>query len=141
MSKGQQEPTYSYTTPYEKTQGQYAIELANAYGMPPHVWQQTILDDWLAIGEDNKLLNSLCILDVPRQNGKTGVSDPRETLGLIVRGEHILHTAQEFQTAQKAFDRLRQKFGMKKNDPFAKYPELNALVAKYTTSANQMVWI
>ena len=32
-----------------------------------------------------------------------------------------------------------KKFGDKKNDPFAKYPELNALVDHYTTSANQMV--
>jgi len=57
----------------------------------------------------------------------------------VWRGEQILHTAQEFQTAQKAFNRLRKKFGMCKNDPLADYPELNALVERYTTSANQMV--
>lgn len=116
-----------------------ASSLADAYGLPPHQWQRLILNDWLAIDDDGKLLNSLCVLPVPRQNGKTGVCDPRETWGLVHRGEQILHTAQEFQTAQKAFDRLRKKFGTKKNDPFAKYPELNALVEKYTTSANQMV--
>ncbi len=98
-----------------------------------------ILKDWLAVDEEGKLLNNYCLLEVPRQNGKTGVSDPRETWGLIYRGEAILHTAQEYQTAKKAFDRLREKFGQKKNDPFAKYPELNAMVEKYTTSANQMI--
>lgn len=116
-----------------------ASSLADAYGLSPHPWQRLILNDWLAIDDDGKLLNSLCVLPVPRQNGKTGVCDPRETWGLIHRGEQILHTAQEFQTAQKAFDRLRKKFGTCKNDPFARYPELNALVDKYTTSANQMV--
>lgn len=69
----------------------------------------------------------------------TGVVDPRETWGLIIRGERILHTAQEYQTSRVGFDRLRAKFGNKKNDPDAKYPELNRLVEKYTTSANQMI--
>lgn len=116
-----------------------ASKMADMYGLPPHPWQRTILNDWLAIDEHGKLLNSLCVLPVPRQNGKTGVSDPRETWGLVRRGEWILHTAQEYQTAKKAFDRLRQKFGTKKNDPFAQYPELNAMVRSYTISSNQMV--
>lgn len=107
--------------------------------MPPHPWQRTILDDWLALDDDGRLLNTLCVLPVPRQNGKTGVCDPRETWGLVYRGEQILHTAQEYQTAKKAFDRLRAKFGDCRNDPRARYPELNAMVKRYTTSANQMV--
>jgi hypothetical protein len=107
--------------------------------LPPFEWQRLILNDWLALDDSGHLLNSLCVLPVPRQNGKTGVCDPRETWGLVHRGEAILHTAQEYQTAKKAFDRLRAKFGEKKNDPRARFPELNALVKKYTTSANQMV--
>lgn len=95
--------------------------------------------DWLARDVDGGLLNSLCVLDVPRQNGKTGVSDPRESLGLVYFGEWILHTAQESQTARKAFDRLRRKFGQCRNDPNAEFPELNALVDRYTTSMNQMI--
>lgn len=136
---GRQEPTFRLSEYYEKTAGEQAIALANAYGIPPHEWQKTVLRDWLAIDDNKVLLNSFCMLAVQRQNGKTGVSDPRETYGLIVRGEQILHTAHEFQTAQKAFDRLRKKFGTRKNDPYAQYPELNAMVEKYTTSANQMV--
>lgn len=136
---GNQTPMYSWCGSYTRTEGKFAVEMANAYGLPPHPWQRTVLNDWLAIDDDGRLLNSLCVLAVPRQNGKTGCCDPRETWGLTHRGEWILHTAQEFQTAQKAFDRLRKKFGERKNDPMAKYPELNALVKRYTTSANQMV--
>lgn len=136
---GNQTPTYSYSAPYAYTEGPFAAEYADAYGMPPHPWQRTVLGDWLAIDEDGRLLNSLCLLPVSRQNGKTGVCDPRETWGLVYRGEWILHTAQEFQTSQKAFDRLRKKFGTRANDPRAEFPELNALVDRYTTSANQMV--
>lgn len=136
---GNQLPNYSWCASYTRSEGAFAVAMANNYGLAPHPWQQLILNDWLALDDDGRLLNSLCVLPVPRQNGKTGVCDPRETWGLVKRGEAILHTAQEYQTAKKAFDRLREKFGERKNDPFAKYPELNALVKRYTTSANQMV--
>ena len=137
--RGNQTPTYQWCGSYTRTQGGIACKLADAYGMPPHPWQRLLLNDWLAIDDDGKLLNSLCVLPVPRQNGKTGVCDPRETEGLIVRGEWILHTAHEYQTAKLAFDRLRKKFGTRKNDPRAQFPELNRLVSHYTTGANQMI--
>ena len=136
---GNQDPTYRKAEKYKTTEGTGAAELADAYGLSPHKWQRNILNDWLAVDSDGKLIHSFCVLEVPRQNGKTGVSDPRETWGLIYRGEQILHTAQEFQTAKKAFDRLRKKFGTKRNDPYAEFPELNALVDYYTISAGQMV--
>lgn len=136
---GNQTPTYSWCASYTRTEGRFAVATAEAYGLPPHPWQRLILDDWLALDDNGHLLNALCVLPVPRQNGKTGVCDPRETWGLVYRGEQILHTAQEYQTAKKAFDRLREKFGACKNDPRAKFPELNAMVKRYTTSANQMV--
>lgn len=137
--RGRQEPTFRVAEAYASTQGPLAARLADAYGMTPHPWQASVLDDWLAIGPGGCLAHDTCLLPVPRQNGKTGVSDPRETFGLIVRGEWILHTAQEFQTAKKAFDRLREKFGDHKGDQMARYPELNAMVDKYTVSANQMI--
>lgn len=135
---GNQKPTTRVCPDYNKSEGGYCVELANSYGLPPLDWQAGVLEDWLAVDNNGKLINSLCTLEVPRQNGKTGVSEPRETWGLIYRHEQILHTAQEFQTAKKAFDRLRKKFGMRKNDPYAEYPELNALVERYTVSAGQM---
>lgn len=139
MNKGEQTPTFHHAEKYEKTEGIYAAELSASYDLVPHEWQRNVLNDWLAVDDDGKLIHNYCVLEVPRQNGKTGASDPRETWGLVKRGEKILHTAQEFQTAKKAFDRLRKKFGTRKNDPFAEYPELNALVDHYTTSAGQMV--
>ena len=137
--RGNQTPTFHHAEQYDKTEGIYASRLASSYGLAPHQWQRDVLDDWLAVDDNGKLIHNYCVLEVPRQNGKTGVSDPRETWGLVRRGEHILHTAQEFQTAKKAFDRLRKKFGSRKNDPYAEYPELNALVDHYTVSAGQMV--
>lgn len=137
--KGNQNPTFHHSEEYSKTEGPYAAQLSECYDLKPHPWQEGILDDWLAVDETGRLIHSYCVLEVPRQNGKTGVSDPRETWGLVKRAEQILHTAQEFQTAKKAFDRLRKKFGTKKNDPYAEFPELNALVDHYTISSGQMV--
>lgn len=139
MRVGRQEPTYSWCDSYNRTQGRLAASLSDSYGLSPHPWQRTILDDWLALDDDGHLKNSLCLLPVARQNGKTGVCDPRETWGMVGRGERILHTAQEYQTAKLAFDRLRAKFGDRRNDPNAQYPELNAMVDRYTVSAGQMV--
>ena len=112
---GNQEPTFHHAEKYQRTEGRYAADLSASYDLSPHPWQRSILNDWLAVDDQGKLIHSYCILEVSRQNGKTGVSDPRETWGLIKRGEQILHTAQEFQTAKKAFDRLRKKFGTRKN--------------------------
>ena len=120
---GSQEPTFHYAEKYEKSEGEYAALLSASYDLKPHPWQRSILDDWLAVDANGKLVHSYCVLEVPRQNGKTGVSDPRETWGLIKRGEHILHTAQEFQTAKKAFDRLRKKFGTRKKTMVRLMPE------------------
>ena len=140
MSKqGNQIPTFTHCENYTKTEGGYAADISRSYDLVPHPWQETVLNDWLAVDDNGILIHSFCCLLVPRQNGKTGVSDPRETWGLVKRGEWILHTAQEFQTAKKAFDRLRRKFGTRRNDPYAEYPELNALVDRYTVSAGQMV--
>lgn len=136
---GNQTPTYVHCTSYKRTQGNLAIALSDAYSLHPHPWQRNILNDWLAVDDNGKLLNSLCLLCVPRQNGKTGCIIPRETVGLVIRGERILHTAQEYQTSRVGFDRLREQFGACRNDPNAKYPELNRLVERYTTSANQMI--
>lgn len=116
MSKqGNQIPTFTHCENYTKTEGGYAADISRSYDLVPHPWQETVLNDWLAVDDNGILIHSFCCLLVPRQNGKTGVSDPRETWGLVKRGEWILHTAQEFQTAKKAFDRLRRKFGDRKS--------------------------
>ena len=76
-SVGNQTPTYSWCASYARSEGKLASALADAYGLPPHPWQRTVLNDWLALDDSGRLLNSMCVLPVPRQNGKTGACDPR----------------------------------------------------------------
>ena len=112
-----------------RTYGDLASDLASDYGLTPDPWQQLILDDWLAdVG--GKWASLTCGLSVPRQNGKNALLEVRELFGMVGRGEKILHTAHEVKTARKAFKRLQHFFGAKPEDPGAKYPELNALVAE-----------
>ncbi|MBM4517707.1 hypothetical protein GS432_21680 [Rhodococcus hoagii] len=61
----------------------------------------------------------------------------RELFGMVGLGERILHTAHEVKTARKAFKRLQHFFGSEKNDPDAKFPELNALVEEIRSTNGQ----
>lgn len=111
----------------DRTYGDLAADLASDYGLQPDPWQQIVLDDWLAVHR-GKWAALTCGLSVPRQNGKNAILEIRELFGMVGRGEKILHTAHEIKTARKAFKRVQYFFGTQKDDPAAKFPELNALV-------------
>lgn len=121
--RGSQEPRIRIAEDYEFSYGGDAGELAGAYGLTPDPWQQTVLDDWLAVDEDGKYVHDTCGLSVPRQNGKNGVLEVRELYGMTVVGERILHTAHEVKTARKAFLRLLSFFENERE-----YPELVEVV-------------
>lgn len=121
--RGNQEPRIRIAEDYEFSYGGDAGELADAYGLTPDPWQQTVLDDWLAVDEDGKYVHDTCGLSVPRQNGKNGVLEVRELYGMTVEGERILHTAHEVKTARKAFLRLLSFFENERE-----YPELVEVV-------------
>ncbi|HSV41497.1 MAG TPA: hypothetical protein VLI04_22225 [Nocardioidaceae bacterium] len=114
-----------------------AMFLASVYMLIPDPWQSEILNAWLSRRRDGKLTHRRCGLAVPRQNGKNGVLEVRELFGLIVLGEAILHTAHEIKTSRKAFLRLKHFFGEKADDPDAKFPDLNALVASVRNTNGQ----
>lgn len=114
-----------------------AIFLASRYGLTPDDWQEPIILAWLGRRRDGKYCHGRCGLAVPRQNGKNGALEVRELFGMIVLGEAILHTAHEVKTARKAFKRLKHFFGEKADDPAAKFPELNALVAEVRNTNGQ----
>lgn len=113
-----------------RTYGDLASDFASDYGLTPDDWQALILDDWLGEDAKGRWVSLTCGLSVPRQNGKNGTLEVRELFGMVGRGEKILHTAHQVKTAQKHFRRLKHFFGRKADDPTAKFPELNALVAE-----------
>lgn len=126
-SGNSQRPRVHVAPHIDATDGDLAAQFAAAYGLVPDEWQRFVLDDWL--GRQGRLWGSLTAgLSVPRQNGKNALLEIRELFGAVGLGERILHTAHEVKTAQKHFRRLKYFFGTQRNDPAAKFPELNALV-------------
>lgn len=114
-----------------------ACFLAGCYGLTPDPWQVDVLQSWMARRAGGKWLHPRCGLAVPRQNGKNGALEARELFGLVLLGEAILHTAHEIKTSRKAFRRLKEFFGEKADDPDAKHPDLNALVADVRNTNGQ----
>ena len=131
-----QSPVVHVAPAWDKTYGDIASKFAADYGLVPDVWQEMVLDDWLA--ETNGQWSGLtCGISVPRQNGKNVLLEVRELFGLVGRGERILHTAHEVKTAAKHFKRFKHFFGEKRNDPGAKFPALNALVEQVRNANGQ----
>lgn len=77
-----------------------AFKLVKDYGNPLFRWQKSTLMRWLAVDETGRLVNTLCGLEVPRQNGKSELVTVRIIYGMVARGEHIVFTAQSEETAE-----------------------------------------
>jgi hypothetical protein len=114
-----------------------ACFLAGCYGLVPDPWQVEIINSWLVRRPRGAWVHKRNGLAVPRQNGKNGALEVRELYGLIELGEAILHTSHQIKTSRKAFKRLKEFFGEKRDDPDAKHPELNALVAEVRNTNGQ----
>lgn len=103
--KGRQTPTQSVTLPYQKTQGQDAVQLYNSTGRTAQPWQELLLYDILAENDEGLWVHTKYGYSVPRRNGKNEVVSMRELYGLT-RGERILHTAHRTTTSSSASRRL-----------------------------------
>lgn len=102
---GRQTPTESLTLPYDETYGEEAISLYNDTGQGAMEWQEYLIRDIMAVGEDGLWIHTKFGIAVPRQNGKNEVVVMRELWGLQ-QGEQILHTAHRTTTSHMAWERL-----------------------------------
>lgn len=133
MLLGSQVPLHN-TTPegdtFNDDHGEDAVWYAEKYGLIADPWQDTTVRSWLRQTPDGKWACAVAGVTVARQNGKNGGLEVVELYLMAQLGMKILHTAHEVKTAQKAFARLKHFFGESKDDPNAKFPELNAMVEK-----------
>lgn len=118
-----QTPTLRVCPEYAKTYGDAAYEFGASFGITLDPWQKLVIDDWLAVGNDNKWVCSTCGLSVPRQNGKTALVKVRVMLGIFSLGETILFTCHEVRTSRQVFDSLADILS-----PNGEFPELAAQV-------------
>lgn len=105
IRQGRQEPTASLILPYKKSLGNEAIDLYNKTGRIAQPWQQLLLSDIMAVGDDQLWVHSKFGYSVPRRNGKNEIVAIREMWGLL-SGERILHTAHRTSTTHSAWERL-----------------------------------
>jgi hypothetical protein len=93
--------------PAVSSRGLEAVELAASAGLLLDEWQVFVLERALGVRDDGKWAAFEVGANIPRQNGKGGVLEARELVGLFEWGEElIIHSAHEFQTSLMAFDRL-----------------------------------
>lgn len=129
---GRQEPSFQVVPRHSASDGEYAVRLATAYGMPPDPWQTTVLMGWLGTTKNGTYTASDCGLAVPRQNGKNAVLEFVELMKSAIQGRRILHTAHEVKTCRKHFLRMKAYFENKH-----KYPELAELVVSVRQTNGQ----
>jgi len=138
--RGSQLPRYD-TAPAPKgfsvEDADFALTFAAAYGLTADPWQEAVCRSWFRKNRKGAWCSSTWGVSVPRQNGKNGSLEIVELYGTVALGLKFLHTAHEIKTARKAFKRIKYFFGEKKDDPTAKFPELNALVKEVRNTNGQ----
>ena len=85
--------------------GQQAIDLAELVNFDPMDWQQIGLIASMGVTPDDQWAAQIVKWLVARQNGKGGALELRQIWGLM-SGRRAIHTAHEFKTANKHFERL-----------------------------------
>lgn len=104
---GAQEPPNYWVPPYVQSKGDKAIAFLDAIGYHLDPWQQLILRDLLGEREDRKWAALEAVLLIPRQNGKTAITEALEIVHLFLFGTRlIIHTAHLFDTAYESYLRM-----------------------------------
>ena len=81
------EPRLSNKPLTGKSRGPEVGELAASIGAPLMDWQQWILNDMLAVREDNTFIRRSSLAIISRQNGKSFIGRIRAVAGLVLFGE------------------------------------------------------
>ncbi|WMI33195.1 terminase large subunit [Mycobacterium phage SlimJimmy] len=104
---GNQIPPNYWCPPYARTRGDKAIAFLDAIGYHLDPWQKLILRDLVGEREDRKWAALEAVLLIPRQNGKTAITEALEIVHLFLFGTRlIIHTAHLFDTAYESYLRM-----------------------------------
>ncbi len=109
--KGRQAPEFEWKTPGDESEGDRCARLGARVGMRCMPWQWMILRAVLSLQDPNEWGERLwthrdVVIECPRQNGKTLIVVLRIIFGMLVLGEKIAYTAQEWETAKDVYGRV-----------------------------------
>ncbi len=81
--------------------------MANLVGFEVDPWQETVIENSFGVKPDGKWASKEVGVNVPRQNGKGGILEIVELTAIFTwREPFVIHSAHEFITSQKHFDRV-----------------------------------
>lgn len=117
---GNQHPTQSVILPFNKSLGQQAIDYYQRTKLQCYEWQQHLVKDIMAVGDDGLWVHQKFGFSIPRRNGKTEVVYIVE-LDALEEGLNILHTAHRISTSHSSFEKMKKYLedsGYKEGDDF-----------------------
>lgn len=117
---GRQEPSVRITPKYNYTDGEDAYTLLAIGGIVLDEWQQTVLEDWMAMSPGKKWISKTCGGSVPRQNGKSLLVQGRANAGMILYNEQVIYTAHLQKTATETFEEMASFFDSAKMRKYVK---------------------
>jgi predicted Fe-Mo cluster-binding NifX family protein len=83
------------------------FQMAELVGFEFDPWQETVIENSFGVKPDGKWASKEVGVNVPRQNGKGGILEIVELTAIFTWQEKfVIHSAHEFITSQKHFDRV-----------------------------------
>lgn len=107
---GSQEPSARVAPEYEASDGADALKILNAGGSHLDPWQVDILCDWMGRAASGRWSAPTCGGSVPRQNGKSLLTQARAEAGMLMLNEQVIYTAHLQKTATETFEEMRDFF-------------------------------
>lgn len=103
----EQRPRSLWVPEYAHSSGDEAMEVAALAGVELDAWQEFVVRESLGERADGKWAAMEVAVEVPRQNGKGGILEARQLVGLFLLEEPLqIHSAHQFDTSLEAYDRL-----------------------------------
>ena len=105
---GKQTPTLSVVRPYTESLGPEAIAVYNRSGRTAQPWQELMLEDIMAVNEDELWVHMKFGWSIPRRNGKSEILIMRAMHG-VSHDERVLYTAHRTTTSHSAWEKTIER--------------------------------
>lgn len=105
---GRQTPTRSVVLPYKESLGGEAVDLYNKSGRIAQDWQALMLEDIMAVNDDDMWVHMKFGWSIPRRNGKSEILIMR-SLWALTHGQRVLYTAHRITTSHNAWEKVLER--------------------------------
>ena len=102
---GRQTPTMALVLPYSDSRGAEALALYNSSGREALPWQELMIEDIMAVGEEGLWVHMKFGWSIARRNGKSELLI-MVTLWAVTHGFRVLYTAHRISTSHNAWEKV-----------------------------------